>query len=219
MAKPERKNKLDKKQKPKSKRRTRGALAAVGSLLLLSAVFRAVVGASEAIAKEEPVTTQEDQAPPGNQVASDFDNSGPSQIYVTEEDILPLVAALNAREQRVSTRETEIDVRMQALSVAEQEIERKLKALEGAEKALRETMATASQAAEGDVARLTEVYSNMKPKQAAALFEEMDPEFSAGFLARMRSDSAAAIMAGLSPETAYLISVVLAGRNANVPTE
>jgi flagellar motility protein MotE (MotC chaperone) len=35
----------------------------------------------------------------------------------------------------------------------------------------------------------------------------------------MRADAAAAILAGLAPDQAYSISVVLAGRNANVPTE
>jgi flagellar motility protein MotE (MotC chaperone) len=35
----------------------------------------------------------------------------------------------------------------------------------------------------------------------------------------MRPDAAAGIMAGLQPQTAYTISVVLAGRNAKVPTE
>jgi flagellar motility protein MotE (MotC chaperone) len=47
----------------------------------------------------------------------------------------------------------------------------------------------------------------------------MTPEFAAGFMARMRPDAAAAIMAGLEPATAYSISVVIAGRNARVPTE
>ena len=78
-------------------------------------------------------------------------------------------------------------------------------------------MAYADTAAEGDLARLTAVYENMKPKDAAALFEEMDPDFAAGFLGRMRADSAAGIMAGLSPPVAYSVSVLLAGRNANVP--
>ena len=50
-------------------------------------------------------------------------------------------------------------------------------------------------------------------------FEEMTPEFAAGFMARMRPDTAAAVMAGLEPATAYSISVVIAGRNARVPTE
>ena len=55
--------------------------------------------------------------------------------------------------------------------------------------------------------------------QAAALFQLMEPSFAAGFLGRMRADAAAAILAGLEPDLAYSISVVLAGRNANVPRE
>ena len=47
----------------------------------------------------------------------------------------------------------------------------------------------------------------------------MTPEFAAGFIGRMRADAAAAIMAGLSPQAAYTISVILAGRNARAPTE
>ena len=74
-------------------------------------------------------------------------------------------------------------------------------------------------AVENDLAALTSVYENMKPKEAAPLFEAMDPVFAAGFLARMRPEVAAGIMAKLSPDAAYSISVILAGRNANVPRE
>ena len=59
----------------------------------------------------------------------------------------------------------------------------------------------------------------MKPKSAAALFEEMNATFAAGFLARMRPEAAAGIMASLSPGAAHRFSVVLAGRNADVPTD
>ena len=59
----------------------------------------------------------------------------------------------------------------------------------------------------------------MNAKEASVLFEAMAPEFAAGFLGRMRADAAAAVMAGLEPETAYAISVLLAGRNAAVPSD
>ena len=98
-------------------------------------------------------------------------------------------------------------------------MDQKLIALTQAEAALRDTIALADTAAESDLDRLTKVYENMKPKQAAALFEEMHPNFAAGFLGRMRPEAAAEIMAGLSPEAAHTFSVVMAGRNANVPTE
>ncbi|WP_425097625.1 MotE family protein [Tropicibacter sp. S64] len=218
----------------------RGALAIVGGLLISSAVLRAAVGAGEAFARESP---PEAAVPAEHAAAATHADSGhgiedqvaavaPSDPHmaaasggapviqrVADEDIMPLIEALNKREARVKQREQDIDVRMQALSLAEQEIDRKLAELEAAERKLRDTLALAQTAAEDDLTRLTDVYANMKPKQAAALFEEMDPEFAAGFLARMRSDAAAAIMAGLTPNAAYTISVVLAGRNANVPKQ
>ncbi|MEP4475030.1 MAG: hypothetical protein ABJ024_08265, partial [Lentilitoribacter sp.] len=78
-------------------------------------------------------------------------------------------------------------------------------------------MALANTAAEDDLVRLTAVYENMKPKDASALFEQMEPGFAAGFLGRMRADAAAGILSGLSPQVAYSISVILAGRNADIP--
>jgi flagellar motility protein MotE (MotC chaperone) len=128
-----------------------------------------------------------------------------------------LMTALQEREKRVSQREKQIEMRSKALAVADEEILQRLQALEKAEVTLRGTLSLADGAAENDLARLTAVYENMKPKDAAALFGEMEPDFAAGFLARMRPDSAAAVMAGLPADTAYAISVILAGRNSNVP--
>ncbi len=129
------------------------------------------------------------------------------------------LAAIQAREAWVVDAEAAIDDRLQALAVAEEAVNQRLARLETAEENLRATIALADGAAENDLARLTSVYENMKPKDASLLFEEMAPDFAAGFLGRMRPDAAAAIMTGLSPEKAYTISVLLAGRNASVPKQ
>lgn len=204
--------KPDTRRRPRQ--RSRGALAAIGGLLIGSALIRAVTGAGEALAREA------DPAAPSGQVVTTVDpDTSAAIIRVTEPEFEPLLKALDAREARIEKLESEIAVRMQALTLAETEIDRKLAELTTAEAALRGTLALARSAAEDDITKLTDVYANMKPKQAAALFEEMDPDFAAGFLARMRPDAAAAIMAGLNPRAAYTISVVLAGRNADVPKE
>ena len=130
-----------------------------------------------------------------------------------------LVAALAAREARVAAREGAIADRMAALALAEAAARAEVARLEAAEAALAETLSRADGAAEADLARLTAVYETMKPKDAAALFEAMDAEFATGFLGRMRPDAAAAVMAGLTPETAYRISILLAARNTRVPRE
>lgn len=206
----------------KPRRKPRGALAAICALLVTSALLRAAVGASEAIAREEPAVAQHDPVPAQAAAAhapEGADPHAPAPYMVAEADLGPLIDALNAREERIRKREAAIEVRMQALAVAEHEIDRKMTALAEAENSLKQTLSLARTAAEDDITKLTNVYASMKPKQAAALFEEMDPEFAAGFLGRMRPDAAAAIMAGMTPQAAYLTSVILAGRNADVPKE
>ncbi|PYG31059.1 flagellar motility protein MotE (MotC chaperone) [Pelagimonas varians] len=205
------------KPKKRSKRKARGTLSAIGALLLASAALRIGIGANEALAREGAMI--DTQAGPLSEAIEPAERNEPKPLGLKDDEIMPLLKAMNDREALISKREKSMAIRMQALSVAEQEIDRKMIALQAAEDQLRATMSLAQTAAEDDITNLTDVYANMKPKQAAALFEEMDPEFSAGFLARMRPDTAASILAGLSPSVAYTISVVLAGRNAEVPKQ
>lgn len=181
--------------------RGRGTLHILAVLLIGSALVRVAAHAGPALAQG---TTQ---------VVENTDVATPP----VERN--RLLAALQAREARVTARETQLRDRLQALEIAEAEIQEKLQALRTAEQTLSATIARADSASETDIGQLTTVYENMKPKDAAALFEEMTPQFAAGFLGMMRPDAAAQIMTELEPETAYSFSVVLAGRNANTPTE
>lgn len=189
-------------------RARRGALATIALLFVASGAIRLGTGSGEAIARE----------------MANLDLTGPRAPLVegvcqTEEDVSRALAALGEREARVAEREEAVATRMAEVEAAEQELEETLAELVAAEESLGATLAVAQTAAEDDLARLTTVYETMKPKDAAALFEEMTPEFAAGFLGRMRPEAAASVMAGLRPETAYTISVVLAARNAEAPTE
>lgn len=197
-----------KNQKKKRPRKTgRGALILIAGFFLASGLLRLGSGTGSAIAREVEALRHTEVVEP--QVP---------QACETGEGIGELLVALKARETRVAAQEATLADRMQALAVAEVGVRQNLAALVEAEQKLKATMALADTAAEDDLSRLTSVYENMKAKDAAALFEEMDPQFSAGFLGRMRADAAAAIFAGLTPAKAYSISVILAGRNAEVPT-
>lgn len=130
-----------------------------------------------------------------------------------------LLKAIRERQAQLDAAEEKINTREQLLRVSKIKIEEQLGSLERAEERLAATLALADQAAENDVQRLTAVYENMKPKEAAEIFETMDINFAAGFLMRMRPDAAAGIMTNLKSEAAYSISVVMAGRNVGAPTE
>lgn len=181
--------------------RHRGTLHIIAGLLLLSAVFRAGPYIDPAFAQELPTA---------DPLVSD-----PTPPMIPAE----MLAAFQAREERLAEREGQLRDRLQALRVAEIEITEKMEAMRRAEEALTVTIAQAETASSSDLDLLRAVYENMKPQDAAALFVEMPPPFAAGFLGMMRPEASALIMAELPPEVAYSFSVVLAGRNANVPTE
>lgn len=199
-----------KKKMPRlSWRRGRGTLWLIAGLLLVSGGLRLGSGTGAAIARE----------------VADM-SSGKAEIeqndaYLcqSDDDLSALLKALQARESQVKQREGAMIDQLKALDVARTEFEENMAALIEAEAKLHATLALADNAAEGDLARLTAVYENMKAKDAALLFEEMAPDFAAGFLGRMRPDAAAAVLAGLTPSTGYSISIILAGRNAAVPKQ
>jgi flagellar motility protein MotE (MotC chaperone) len=194
-------------KKKKRARPGRGSLLLIATFLITSASLRIGTEAGQAFAK---ATAPDDMH--GDMAADPLSCEPPA-------DLRAMMEVFKAREDALVEREQALRARMQALSVTDIEVKRQLENLVSAEERLRGTIALADTAAEGDLARLTEVYESMKSKDAAALFEQMDPDFAAGFLGRMRPEAAAGVMAGLSPQAAYTISVVLAGRNATVPTE
>ena len=180
----------------------RGSLATIAILLVGSALIRAGIGATEAMAT-------------GNQSIE----TDTAVACEPPADMAALIAEFQNREQRLNMREEQINARMQALVLADREISQKLTSLAQSEESLRATLSLAATAAEDDISRLVTVYEAMKPKDAAILFEEMSPEFAAGFLGRMRPEAAAGILAGLTPQSAYSLSVILAGRNASAPRD
>jgi len=151
--------------------------------------------------------------------ASAADAVLPANVQDQDTVFSELLADLQARERQLNARETAIEGRMLALKTAEQTITENLAALVAMEERLEQTLSIASQAATEDLSRLVDVYENMKPSDAAALFQAMPPDFAAGFISRMRSDGAAQVMAGLPPDFAYAISVIIAGRNSDLVLE
>ncbi|WP_298295565.1 hypothetical protein [uncultured Litoreibacter sp.] len=182
-----------------------GTLLCIVGVLALSGTLR-IGGMSIAVASESP-----DQAA--------MDQNMATQQCEVDPDIGAMLEVISTRTAALDEREQALLDRSHAIKAANVLVENNLKRLAEAERKLAETIAQVDGAAESDLDRLTSVYESMKPKVAAALFEQMAPDFAAGFLGRMAPQSAADIMSSLSSDTGYAISVVLAGRNANAPTE
>ena len=122
-------------------------------------------------------------------------------------------------ESRLAARETALQDRIDALDLAETAIATRLEELRLAEEELKRVVTVSDGAAEQDLIRLTAVYEAMKPADASRLLSAMPVEFAAGFLGRMRPEAAALALAGMEPESAFAITALIAGRNAQAPTE
>ncbi|QHQ36808.1 MotE family protein [Algicella marina] len=130
-----------------------------------------------------------------------------------------LLTAIQERDGQLRDREKRLEERLALLRIAEEEFEKRRQALIDAEERLAATLALADDAAEKDIQQLTAVYQNMKPKKAAEVFNTMDPTFAAGFLIRMAPEAAADILTAMDTGPAYTVSVLMASRNMNAPTE
>ena len=179
--------------------RPTGILTFLACLLLASGLIRGGTGISLAQARQAELP---DTQP--------MDCPAPPQAVID---------TLKRREERISLREDALARSQAALEMSAGVLDRRMTELQDAEERLSLTMSRAAGAAEEDLARLTLVYEAMRPQEAARLFDKMDSQFAAGFLSRMQPASAGAIMAGMSNESAYAASVLLASRNAAAPRQ
>ncbi len=186
-----------------------GVLFTIAALMISSALVRIAVTAGPVMARQMSAE-QEAEDEPGA-------GADPAPIACAQPDLQRVLDALRKREADLAAREEQLAQREEELASVSASTETMLAELAAAREELRATIALADAAAEDDISRLTKVYEQMKPKEAASLFEQMDPRFAAGFLARMRPEASAGIMAGMTPESAYAVSVILAGRNTTAP--
>lgn len=187
-----------------------GSLMLIAACLAVSGMLR-LTYTGAALAKE--ISALSTTGPAAEDDAESF------STCAAEQTPSALLAAIRERTTTLQQQELQLADRRQTLAVVEKKVAEQILAMNEAETKLAATLAIADEATEKDLARLTAVYENMKPKNAADIFAGMDIRFAAGFLARMRPDAAANILAGLPTDKAYAISLTIAGRNADAPTE
>lgn len=111
---------------------------------------------------------------------------------------------LDAREQEIARQEAEL-ARMKV------DLEKRMEELADMRAKISEMLADRVKADESKLETLVQMYSNMKPPQAAKIFESMDEDLAVEILGRMKKKSAADIMNLLKPEKAQVFSEKYAG--------
>ncbi|MEP6342114.1 MAG: hypothetical protein ABJ275_02280 [Maricaulaceae bacterium] len=133
----------------------------------------------------------------------------------TEQCLTGLVLeTVSADIERLEIQKREMAERETALIAIEEKLATQMSAIEDATSALQTNIDSLKAIANEDIQHLVGMYQTMKPKQAADIFNSMDPSFAAGFLREMSSDKAGLIMANMDAPKSYAISVIIARQNS-----
>jgi len=130
----------------------------------------------------------------------------PTLLTPAEIDLLQQLAE---RRQVLESREQELEIRSGLLAAAESRIDKKVEEL----KVLRETISglikTFDAQQDAKLLSLVKIYENMKPKEAARIFEEFEMDTLLEVAERMKERKLAPIMAKMDPEKARDMTVEL----------
>lgn len=147
--------------------------------------------------------------------AADQPPAEPSRLITEDPTLLTqseidLLQQLAERRRVLESREQELEIRTGLLSAAEARIDKKVEEL----KVLRETISglikTFDEQQDAKLLSLVKIYENMKPKDAATIFEDLEMDTLLEVAERMKERKLAPIMAKMNPEKAREVTVELA---------
>lgn len=123
-----------------------------------------------------------------------------------------LLRDLSQRRQSLDERAETLDEREALLTVAEQRLQEKMTELEAVRGQIQEMLGALDEQQENQFQSLVGIYENMRPADAAVIFNGLDIDVLINVLDRMREQKSAAIMAGMNPDRARQVTAELAQR-------
>jgi flagellar motility protein MotE (MotC chaperone) len=129
-----------------------------------------------------------------------------------------LLLDLRQRSMELDKRDAALAAREGMLAAAEARLAARLAELGGLQKRLEALDATRKEHDEANWKGLVKLYESMKPKDAAAIFNDLDLPVLLPVLDRMKEQKAALVMAAMLPERARLVTAELAQMRARANT-
>lgn len=109
----------------------------------------------------------------------------------------------------------ELDKRKAEIEALETKLQTQLAAIESSHKSMQDLTEQLNKSATSDISHLVKMYSTMKPKKAAEIFDKMDPAFAAGFIREIEGARAGLILSEMRVDQSYRVSLLIASRQAD----
>lgn len=168
------------------------------------------IGVALAQAEEQPAAAHEEKKDE-KLAASDTKLDTKSSASEAKPDEADYLFKLSERKKQLDAREEELNRYANEIAKQKEEIEAKLKKLEETRTKISTALEDKIKADDGKVDNLVQMYSNMKPQQAAKVFENLDEDLVIEILSRMKKKNAADILNLVKPEKAQVLAERYAG--------
>lgn len=129
---------------------------------------------------------------------------------------LAVLEGLGNRRKDLDKREREIDLRENLLRAAEKRVEARIDELKAIQARIESELKKRDDHRAAQYERLVNMYSKMKPKDAARVFDMLDLDVLANLVAQMKPRVMSAILAEMTPAAAQRLTLEIANRGSPV---
>jgi len=160
--------------------------------------------------KKDDAAKKEDEPkvnPPSTE-SDDSEDAPPKHEFSQVE--VDLLQSLAKRRQELDEWAKQIQLKDNMLTAEEQRINSKIDSLQKVKKQVENLLAQYNEQEDAKIRSLVKIYENMKPKDAARIFEELDMPVLLMVVDRMSERKVAPVLAAMSPTKAKDVTVQLA---------
>jgi flagellar motility protein MotE (MotC chaperone) len=125
---------------------------------------------------------------------------------------IEVLQSLAERRRQLDARGRQVEAQEALLKAAEKRVEEKIAELKKLETTIGGLIRQHDEQSEAQLKSLVKVYENMKPKDAARIFEELEMTVLLDVVERMKESKIAPILASMDPAKAKAVTVELATR-------
>jgi flagellar motility protein MotE (MotC chaperone) len=141
----------------------------------------------------------------------------PAESVVSDSE-RALLTDLRQRRLALDARESEMSVRAVTLAAIETRLNTRVQELKGLQSSLEDLEKQRKQRDEANWSGLVKLYETMKPRDAAAIFNDLDMTVLLQVLDRMKEAKSALVLAAMQPERARQVTEGLAQMRAKANT-
>ena len=123
---------------------------------------------------------------------------------------LEVLQKLTDRRKQIDAREQEVIRREELLKAASDQIDRKVAELKTLQNTIQNLLQQYNDQEDTKMKSLVKIYENMKPKEAAKIFEQLDMPILLDVVERMKEQKVSPILAEMDPSKAKTVTTEMA---------